>query len=103
MIQMHIGTQSEQQAIEIIDFLEDDKLIVDALIIETQKRSRTNGISQHSTYYMILGKTKALLFNTIDDALRSKYPDNLPSIYSTPIVNMDWDETKDLREKTAKV
>jgi hypothetical protein len=54
-------------------------------------------------YFLILAKTKALLFNTVDQALIDKYPDNVPSIYSTPILNMDWDQTNDLRENTTKV
>jgi len=103
MILLHIGTHDENQCNEIIDFLEDEKLIVDALIIETVRRTRKAGETKKSPYFLILAKTKALLFNSVDQLMIDNYPDNLPSIYSTPIVNMDWDQTKDLREMTAKV
>lgn len=50
-----------------------------------------------------MGKTKALLFNTIDELLKEKYKDNMPVIYSLPIVNMDWEQSKNLVNDVAKV
>ena len=49
--------------------------------------------------YMILAKTKALLFTTIDKLLREKYNKQLPTIFSVPIIHMDWDQVQDLVEK----
>jgi len=103
MILIHIETTKEQQAIDIANFLEEEKLIVDTLILTGNKRNKYKDKSSGQVVFLIQGKTKALLFDTIDKELRRLYPDDLPSIYSTPIVYMDWDQTVELKEKTAKV
>jgi hypothetical protein len=43
MMLIHIGTHDESQALEIIDYVEDVKLIVDALIVQSVIRTRSNG------------------------------------------------------------
>lgn len=103
MILIHIVTSEEKQAWEMVDFLEGEKLIIDSLVINTMSRIRKNLDTSTQGQYLILGKTKALLFDLIDKPLREKYKNNLPSIFSTPIVNMDWDQRIELKEKTAKV
>ena len=50
-----------------------------------------------------MGKTKALLFNTIDELLREKYPNNMPTLFSIPIVHMDWEQADELVKETAKI
>lgn len=101
MILIHIETTKEQQAMDIADFLEGEKLIVDTLMLNGVKRNKDKTSDQ--SVFLIQGKTKALLFDTIDKELKHLYPDDFPSIYSTPIVYMDWDQAAELKEKTAKV
>lgn len=103
MILVHIETIKEQQAMDIVDFLEKEELIVDALILNGTKRAKNKEKTSSQSIFLIQGKTKALLFDTIDIELRHQYPDSLPSIYATPIVYMDWDQTIELKEKTAKI
>ena len=50
-----------------------------------------------------MGKTKALLFNVIDQLLKEKYPHKMPIIYSLPIVHMDWEQSKELVNEVVKV
>ena len=104
MILVHINTPDEKQAIEIADMLVSQKLILDALHIPGTKRARNDdGSTSTQDQYLVLGKTKALLFNQIDKIIREKYPENVPTLYSIPIVNMDWDQADELMEKTEKV
>ncbi len=53
--------------------------------------------------HFITGKTKSLLFNEIDCKLREKYSDNIPEIFSHPIVNMDWQLANKLKSDIEKV
>ena len=105
MILLHIITDKEDQAIEIVDFLLDKKMLLEAVLLEKvtvrKKKGTENPISSSQT--LVMGKTKALLFNTIDELIKEKYPDNMPIIYSTPIVHMDWDQSKELVNEVAKI
>ncbi len=49
------------------------------------------------------GKTKALLFNSIDEIIKKHYPDNPPVLYATPIVQMEWEQSRRLLDNVAKV
>ena len=103
MILLHIGSSDEKQAWEIVDFLESEKLIVDVVVMNGSSRINKTGDKKLQPHHLILGKTKALLFDKIDKAVKKKHQDNIPSIYSTPIVNMDWDQRIEIQEKTTKV
>ena len=52
---------------------------------------------------IIEGKTKALLFSTINQILRITYPENMPMFYAVPIIYMDAEQTQTLYNQTAKV
>lgn len=104
MIALHLLSKSATQAEEIALFLLKEKLIVNAQIINNVTHLSTNKEEPDTTTaHLVIGKTKALLFQAIDDALRNIYKENLPEIYSLPIVNMDWEQSNYLRETTAKV
>lgn len=103
MILVHITTVNEERAMEIVNSLQKDKLILDAQIINSIKVILKDNKPHKESNYLILAKTKALLFNAIDEVLRLKYGDDLPSLYSIPIVQMDWNQSKVLRDNTAKV
>ncbi|TXB67119.1 divalent cation tolerance protein CutA [Vicingus serpentipes] len=105
MVLLHVVSNDENQANEIVDFLTKDKLILEAVILEKVKVRRRNAAGELDTFnqIMIMAKTKALLFNHIADLLKKKYSSNMPSIYSLPIVNMDWDQVNELVKETAKI
>ena len=96
---MHIGTRNEQQAYEIVNFLIEECLMLEVRILNNIEIEHHNSKVVKSDSYLILGKTKALLFETIDRLLREKYNKNPPSIYSVPIVNMDWEEATILKDQ----
>ena len=104
MILLHILTDNEQMASEIADYLVEDHLVVDALITKGNKIMRdARGKAVTVPQILIRGKTKALLFDKIDNLLKEKYGEKLPTIYSVPIVHMDWEQAARLREQTKPV
>ena len=80
-------------------------LILDAWVSEKTVfiNRETQDTSMRKRQIMIMCKTKALLFNTINEALIEKYPRNMPELYCVPIIYMDQHQAKRLRENTAKV
>jgi uncharacterized protein involved in tolerance to divalent cations len=105
MILVHILAKNNEQAHEIVAELTDRKLLLHAMLFEKtvyQKNTTTRkleGLEQ----VMVMGKTKALLFNTINKLLLKKYPDHMPMLYAVPIIYMDEEQITTLRAKTAKV
>jgi len=100
MILLHILSNEEDQANDIVDFLTEENLILEAVLLEKVSVRKKEGNSNQT---LIMGKTKALLFNTIDIMLKEKYKEKMPVIYSLPIVNMDWEQSKNLTEDIRKV
>ena len=105
MILLHIITTEENQALEIADYLIEEKLILEAVVFETVivREKSKEGHFKSVKKIMIMGKTKSLLFNYIDEKLREKYSDKMPVLYSVAIVNMDWEQSNLLINKTAKI
>ena len=105
MVLLHIITNNRDQAIEIIDSLSENKLMLHGVIIEklTGRKKTKDGAYQDVEQILVIGQTKALLFNTIDELLREKYKQDMPVLYSVPIVNMDWEQSKELINETLKV
>lgn len=105
MVLIHIVTNTEEQAIEITDLLIERKLILNALLIEkaNMRKRLKDGTFETHPQTLVIGKTKGLLFNDIDLLLREKYGDNMPTLYSIAIVNMDWDQADELMAETLKI
>tara|TARA_R110002049_G_scaffold256629_3_gene432099 strand:- start:11586 stop:11906 length:321 start_codon:yes stop_codon:yes gene_type:complete len=106
MILLHIITPDQQQVWDISDYLSKEKLILNPIIIEQaqSRRIEDDGNTITSTIqYLLIGKTKGLLFNEIDLRLREQYPKNMPVFYSLPITHMDWEQADELISKTVKI
>ena len=105
MILLHILSSDEKQATEFVDYLMEHKLILDAVMMEKVlvREKNEKGEIQSIRKTMILGKTKALLFVDIDNRLREKYKENMPVLYSIPIVNMDWEQANELISETISI
>ena len=104
MILLHIISDEEEQAIEITDFLIENNLILDAVLLEkVAVRKKEKGTTKSTSKTLVMGKTKALLFTSIDEMLKNKYKEKMPVIYSTPIVHMDWEQSKELVNEVAKI
>ena len=105
MIVIHILTKDSSQANEIAEYLVAKKLMLNAITTDKVMvtRSGSDGKIKNETNFLLMGQTKALLFNTIDEKLRSKYGKEMPALYSVPIVNMDWEQANELVTKTVRV
>lgn len=106
MILLHVVVKTSEIAEEIARALLKEKLIVSATIIPGTKSfysSHEEGEIIQSEESLLFGKTKALFFDAIDKLIREKYPDNLPLIYSVPIVNMNWELTEKLNNNTYEI
>ncbi len=63
----------------------------------------SNGFLARKKVNLLTGVSKSLLFTKIDDFLRNKYSSDLPEIFTSPIVNMDWDLAQSILESTEKI
>lgn len=105
MILAHIMASDKQQALKIINLLMDEKLLLQAAVSEKtiyQKKS-DNGELICENRTLIIGKTKGLLFSTINEVIKKHFSENMPMLYSIPIVYMDEELASLLRDNTAKV
>ena len=97
MILLHICGQDQDQIEEIARVLLSENLIMDVNLNVASQRFELSGETfKRSSWVQLTGKTKSLLFSTIDDRITELFPDNLPEIYSLPIVDMDWDQASKL-------
>ncbi|TLP82617.1 divalent cation tolerance protein CutA [Maribacter sp. ACAM166] len=105
MILGYIAVNNKKQAKEITKLLLEQNLIFTANISTKKvfKKNKISGVIENRKQTIIEGKTKALLFNTINKILRKKYPKNMPMFYAVPIIYMDDKQTELLRSETAKV
>ncbi|MDA0196517.1 MAG: hypothetical protein O2887_15830, partial [Bacteroidetes bacterium] len=62
-----------------------------------------SGVIEEIPTNLIIGRTKAMLFNTIEKLLEDKYGDHMPVIYGMPIVNMDFKHAEKLKEEIRQV
>jgi len=105
MVVLHVLSNDKKQVDEIAQLLVKEKLILSAVIQENLNSIQRGkeGEIVNKNQILITGKTKALLFNSIDKLLREKYPLTMPELYSIPIVSMDWKQADQLINETAKV
>lgn len=104
MVQIHILSKDMQQAKEIAKFLMNEQLILDVYITEnhhfiTMKDEQLDATSK----VLLTGKTKALLFQDIDNKLKEKYAHQMPLVWSLAITHMDWEQAEYLIKHTASV
>jgi uncharacterized protein involved in tolerance to divalent cations len=104
MIQLVIASKSEKQLEEIAEYLLKNHLVISVDFHMNIKRIEfENGEINNYTFHFIAGKTKSLLFMEIDLRLREMYKENIPEIFSHPIVNMDWQLADKLKSDIEKI
>ena len=97
MILLKISGKSEQQIEEIALLLLKEKLGIDINIerhLERLELEHDRLVTERVC--LLTAKTKALLFPAIDKLLQEKYANEIPEIYSIPIVHMDWEQSSQL-------
>lgn len=105
MISLTIITKTFEQGDEIIRLLLKERLVIEGTIQKNiscfRLDNKNNVVKSDSS--LLLCTTKALLFTKIDTLLRERYKDSMVVVYSVPIVNMDWEQSKILIEETQNV
>ena len=98
MIYLRLSSPNREQIEEIATTLLQKHLIIDVNVKESIERWNLvmNSINK-TKIFLLTGKTRAMLFPKIDLMLREMYPDNMPEIYSIPIVHMDWEQADQLQ------
>ena len=107
MILVHISTDSRPQALEIIDVLLENKLWFNPMLSQKQvfeKHPETGALKSKPTY-LVIGKTKSLFFNSINQLLVKMYPhsDKMPRLCCLPIVYMVPENAEELLEQSVKI
>ncbi len=94
MVLLHIICNDRQQSDDIADLLVKENLVLSAVTFQgvSVKEREESGTIGQSEQTMLIGRTRGLLFNTVQERLRELYPTNMPVIYSMPIVNMNWQD-----------
>ncbi|MEM6517208.1 MAG: hypothetical protein AAF688_13565 [Bacteroidota bacterium] len=105
MVQINIITKNVEQANKITALLYEEKLILNEYILREVVGRLPNDQNELTNVeeVLIVGTTKALLFNTIVKTLEKQWKDNMPVIYAVPIVYMEESQTEAIKEGTAKV
>lgn len=85
MIAIHIITENKEMANSISTMLLENRLMLKPFIIDNNPEC------------LIIGRTKALLFNKIYDQIHNMGLKNIPVVYSIPILNMEWGEVSSLQ------
>lgn len=100
MIVLHIISEREKQAQSIIEILLTKNLLLDAML--SKKEIYTlNELTKKMTanqYFLIVGQTKALLFNEINEVLKTNFATTMPVFYAMPIIYMDDNQTKNIKK-----
>jgi len=103
MIVLNIFSKSKTQIEEVVTYLLKEKMISHANIDWDRNRYfNENGMIIKRKVHLLNCITKALLFTEIDNYLREKFPSETPEIFSTPIVNIDFDLAQKVINQTVK-
>jgi len=104
MIFLRIVSKSEHKVLQIAELLLSENLAIDVNIKRNAERAEmVNGKLVITPVFLLTAKTKAVLFETIDDLLNEMYPKNLPEVYALPIMQMDWKQAKNLASDVRSV
>lgn len=101
---LNVVAHSAAQAKEIAVYLLDQKFIIQASIGEKEVYElNKNHELEGSKQYVIKGISKALLFDTINKNLRSKYSEQMPTLFAEPLIYIDSEQNEKFLEGIVKV
>jgi uncharacterized protein involved in tolerance to divalent cations len=104
MILLHIAAADDKQLLEIAEVLLKEQLVADVRI-DTIRKLELNAAGKIAEVprYLLICKTKALLFSLIVERLNAEYNNILPEIYALPLVSMERSQEELVRQKTKAV
>lgn len=104
MILLKISSQNEEKLERIAEILLRDNLAIDINILQNLvKWERQNEKLVKTQVNLLTAKTKALLFQQIINRFEEEFPNDMPEVYSLPIVNMDWEQSQKLAESVMSI
>lgn len=104
MMALHIETSSYANALSIAEDLLRDKLVYDVNFFTGVKSLHLqNGSIAEGNETVMVAKTKSILYPMIEHSIRQKFGDNMPLMYSMPIIHMPSEQFEAIRAETEKV
>ena len=104
MILLSIESDSKTTIEKAARVLLMENLAINLNIREGTERIRiVNGSLQHAPVYELTARTKALLFSFIDERLQKEFADEMPELYSVPLVNINQEQGRQLIVKVNQV
>jgi uncharacterized protein involved in tolerance to divalent cations len=104
MIFLRISSYNEAVIEQIAELLLKERLVIDVNIKRNIERLvLSDGALRSITTTLMTSKTKGLLFSQIDERIRAQFPNETMELYSLPIIHMDWEDAKHLKEDIQEV
>jgi uncharacterized protein involved in tolerance to divalent cations len=104
MIHLQIYSKEEKIIEKVAEILISKNLAIDLTVDrDVERLTVENGKIVYNKVYLLSAKTKSLLFQKIENTLRSVFMDNMPELYSLAVVQMDWKQANVLTESLEKV
>jgi len=98
MIQISITEKDKVRVDEIIQLLLSKRLVAGINLSETLSITKDKtGAIKKTPSSLIVGRTKASLFSSIEKLLIEKYGGDIPVFYALPITNLDSKHLEKLR------
>lgn len=98
MMTLQLVSPNKELLQDIAVFLLEKRLIANAMISKTNFWELTEEQSDPSiathTKYILKGISKSLLFHIINKELRARYAQDMPLVYSEPIILIDPEQTE---------
>ncbi len=104
MVYLRISSPSKEQIEEVASILLTHQLILDVNIKPNIERwnNGPDGQIHKSSIFLLTGKTRANLFPEIEELLRERFKEDMPELYSIPIIHMDWEQAEQLKNGMKK-
>ncbi|MBK7183265.1 MAG: divalent cation tolerance protein CutA [Bacteroidetes bacterium] len=104
MILLNIASENEKTIEKIAELLLTKKLAVDInLKVNVTRLSIVDDKIEKQPIYVITAKTKALLFNKIEELIKETFKDQTPELFSLPITTMEIKQAEEIINNTQKV
>jgi len=104
MILLNIASENLQTIEKIATLMLTQKLAVDInLKVNVNRLRLVEDKIEKKPIYIITAKTKALLFNRIEELIKSTFKDQTPELFSLPITTMEIKQAEEIINNTQKV
>lgn len=104
MILLNIASENEKTIEKIVELLLTKKLAVDInLKVNVNRLRLIDDKIEKKPIYIITAKTKALLFNRIEELIKETFKDQTPELFSLPITTMEIKQAEEIINNTQKV